>query len=153
MFGVGESGALHALACSTSTAALAITGATGNVGGQLAALLAVAGEQVTALSRRALELPDGVRYVRADLGAPAGLKSAFNGANALFLLVAGDDPEAVLDAARSGGARQVVLLSSQGAGTRSDTYRYLVVFEEAVRRSDLEWTILRPRGFHSTAYA
>ncbi|QKW40029.1 NAD(P)H-binding protein [Actinomadura sp. NAK00032] len=132
---------------------IAVTGATGNVGGRLAALLAAAGEQVTALSRRAAELPDGVRHVRADLADPPSMEAALDGADALFLLVAGDDPEAVLDAARSGGVRRVVLLSSQGAGTRPDAYRHPAAFEEAVRRSGLEWTILRPGGFHSNAYA
>ncbi|MGW5263829.1 NAD(P)H-binding protein [Microbispora sp. NPDC004025] len=132
---------------------IVVTGATGNVGGRLAALLAAAGERVTAVSRRAAELPEGVRHVRGDLEDPAGLKDAFDGADALFLLVAGQDPRAILDAARAGGVRRVVLLSSQGAGTRPEFYRHPAAFEDAVRRSGLEWTILRPGGFHSNAYA
>jgi uncharacterized protein YbjT (DUF2867 family) len=132
---------------------IVVTGASGNVGGQVVALLSAAGEPVTALSRRAADFPSGVRHVRADLEDPATLKDAFDGADALFLLVAGEDPQAVLDAARAGGIRRVVLLSSQGAGTRPLTYRHPAAFEEAVRGSDLDWTILRPGGFHSNAYA
>lgn len=132
---------------------IVVTGASGNVGGQVVALLAAAGERVTALSRGAAEPPEGVRHVRGDLDEPAGLKEAFDGARALFLLVAGQDPEAVLDVARAGGVRRVVLLSSQGAGTRPEAYRHPAAFEDAVRRSGLEWTILRPGGFHSNAYA
>ncbi|MEU6408832.1 NAD(P)H-binding protein [Microbispora sp. NPDC046933] len=132
---------------------IVVTGATGNVGRPLVALLTAAGERVTAVSRRAAEPPRGVRHVRADLDDPAGLKDAFDGADALFLLVAGQDPQAILDAARAGGVRRVVLLSSQGAGTRPEFYRHPAAFEDAVRRSGLEWTILRPGGFHSNAYA
>ncbi|WP_336215328.1 SDR family oxidoreductase [Nonomuraea sp. LPB2021202275-12-8] len=129
------------------------TGASGNVGGQLVALLAAAGEQVTAVSRRPADLPQGVRHVQVDLDDPATLKQATTGADALFLLVAGQDPQAILEAARSGGVRRVVLLSSQGAGTRPQAYGHPVAFEEAVRHSGLAWTILRPGGFHSNAYA
>ncbi|MFF4124457.1 NAD(P)H-binding protein [Microbispora rosea] len=132
---------------------IVVTGASGNVGGQVVALLAAAGERVTAVSRRTAELPEGVRQVRADLDDPAGLKDAFEGADVMFLLVAGQNPQAILDAAMVGGVRRVVLLSSQGAGTRPDFYRHPAAFEDAVRRSGLEWTILRPGGFHSNAYA
>ncbi|MEU6428768.1 NAD(P)H-binding protein [Microbispora sp. NPDC046973] len=132
---------------------IVVTGATGNVGRRLVELLTAAGERVTAVSRRTAELPAGVRQVRGDLDDPAGLKDAFDGADALFLLVAGQDPQAILGAARAGGVRRVVLLSSQGAGTRPEFYRHPAAFEDAVRRSGLEWTILRPGGFHSNAYA
>ncbi|UBU18125.1 NAD(P)H-binding protein [Nonomuraea gerenzanensis] len=130
-----------------------ITGATGNVGSELVRLLAAAGEQVTAVSRRSAPFPDGVRYSAGDLGEPAGLKAAFDGAEALFLLVAGHEPRAVLEAAEAGGVRRVVLLSSQGAGTRPGLYGHPVAFEQAVRESGLEWTILRPGGFASNALA
>ncbi|TYB50641.1 NAD(P)H-binding protein [Nonomuraea sp. PA05] len=130
-----------------------VTGATGNVGSELVRLLAAAGEQVTAVSRRPAPLPGGARHSAGDLGDPAGLKAAFEGAGALFLLVAGDEPRAVLEAAAAGGVRRVVLLSSQGAGTRPGLYGHPVAFEEAVRESGLEWTILRPGGFASNAFA
>ncbi|WP_262284186.1 SDR family oxidoreductase [Micromonospora sp. MA102] len=136
---------------------IVVTGATGNVGRPLVRALAGAGEPVTAVSRRvaAADLPPGVRAVRADLADPAGLKTAFDGAEALFLLFTGGqltggaDPGAILDTARQAGVRRVVLLSSQGVATK----RHPPEQEEAVRASGLEWTVLRPAGFHSNALA
>ncbi|MCY0934845.1 SDR family oxidoreductase [Streptomyces sp. H34-S4] len=132
-----------------------ITGATGNVGGELVRILAAAGERVTAVSRRTPEhaLPTGVRHHRADLAEPQSLRPALEGADALFLLVAGEDPGAVLELAAETGVRRVVLLSSQGVGTRPEQYRHPAVFEEAVRRSGLEWTVLRSGGLDSNAFA
>ncbi|MFI6337186.1 NAD(P)H-binding protein [Streptomyces sp. NPDC050535] len=136
---------------------IVVTGATGNVGRPLVEALAAAGEQVTAVSRGATgsELPAGVRHVRADLGDPESLVPAFDGAEALFLLTSGellsdgDHLSGALDAARGGGVRRVVLLSSQGVGT----LRHPPGLEDAVKRSGLEWTMLRPGGFHSNAFA
>ncbi|WP_433178731.1 NAD(P)H-binding protein [Actinoallomurus sp. CA-150999] len=134
---------------------IVVTGATGNVGGRLVQLLATAGEQVTAVSRRASAagLPEGVRHVPADLDDPASLKPALEEADALFLLVAGGDPQGIVDVAKGAGLRRIVLLSSQGAGTRPEAYRHPRAFEDAVRESGLAWTILRPGGFDSNAYA
>ncbi|MCY0927424.1 NAD(P)H-binding protein [Streptomyces sp. H27-H1] len=132
-----------------------ITGATGNVGGELVRILAAAGERVTAVSRRTPEhaLPTGVRHLRADLAEPQSLRPALVGADALFLLVAGEDPGEVLELAADTGVRRVVLLSSQGVGTRPEQYRHPAAFEEAVRRSGLEWTVLRSGGLDSNAFA
>ncbi|MFI5868191.1 SDR family oxidoreductase [Streptomyces sp. NPDC051546] len=134
---------------------IVVTGATGNVGGELVRILAAAGEQVTAVSRRAPEgvLPEGVRHHRADLAEPQSLRAALVGARALFLLVAGEEPQAVLGLAAEAGVRRVVLLSSQGAGTRPELYGHPAAFEEAVRRSGLEWTVLRSGGLDSNAFA
>jgi uncharacterized protein YbjT (DUF2867 family) len=134
---------------------IVVTGATGNVGGALVQALAEAGEQVTAVSRNApaTQLPPGVRHSQADLADPSTLKPVLDGADALFLLVAGDDPQGVIDAATAGGVGRVVLLSSLGAGTRPEVYRQPRAFEDTVRRSDVDWTILRPGGFASNAFA
>lgn len=136
---------------------MVVTGATGNVGSPLVRALAQAGEQVTALSRGGSAPPDvpaGVRHRRADLAEPESLKPVFDGADALFLMYSGDmqaagiDAGAVLDAARSGGVRRVVFLSSQGVGTG----RHSAEFEDGVKGSGLEWTVLRPGGFASNAF-
>lgn len=134
---------------------IVVTGATGNVGRPLVRALVDAGEEVTAVSRGigARDVPAGVRHRRADLAEPAGLKAAFDGAEALFLLTSGDflagggDMGEVLEVARAGGVRRVVLLSSQGVGTG----RHPGVLEDAVTRSGTAWTILRPGGFDSNA--
>ncbi|WP_413806706.1 NAD(P)H-binding protein [Streptomyces sp. OE57] len=145
---------------------IVVTGATGNVGRPLVEKLAALGERVTAVSRRpsagaAGEPPQGVRGRQADLAHPEGLRPALEGADALFLLFAGEllagTPRTgeLLDVARSAGVRRVVLLSSQAAGTRPDAVSHapLWAFEDAVRRSGLDWTILRPGGFASNAFA
>ncbi|MEU5718794.1 NAD(P)H-binding protein [Streptomyces sp. NPDC020403] len=134
---------------------IVVTGATGNVGRTVVRLLAGDGEQVTAVARRisGADVPDGVRATPADLADPASLRPALNGADALFLLVAGEDPEGVLAVAREAGVRRVVLLSSQGVGTRPQAYRHPALFEAAVVGSGLDWTVLRSGGMASNAFA
>ncbi|SDY75152.1 Uncharacterized conserved protein YbjT, contains NAD(P)-binding and DUF2867 domains [Saccharopolyspora shandongensis] len=135
---------------------IVVTGATGNVGRPLVQSLVEAGEEVTAVSRRiaAQDVPAGVRHQQADLADPAGLKAAVDGATALFLLTSGDfagtggSLDTVLEVARAGGVRRVVLLSSQGVSTG----HHPPVFEDAVKRSGLEWTLLRPGNFASNAF-
>jgi uncharacterized protein YbjT (DUF2867 family) len=126
---------------------IVVTGATGNVGRPLMELL---GDKAVGVSRP-----------QVDLARPETLEPVLEGAEALFLLFAGDllgpdtDIAAVLDVAKSSGVQRVVLLSSQGAGTRPDMIPHsrLALFEEAVRQSSLEWTILRPSGFFTNTYA
>ncbi|MDR8409867.1 NAD(P)H-binding protein [Nonomuraea sp. 3-1Str] len=130
---------------------IVVTGATGNVGRELVNALVAAGERVTAVSRNSAEVPDGALHHRADLNDPVSLRPALDGAEAIFLLVAGDDPHAILKEAA--GVKRVVLLSSQGAGTRPEVYRHPAMFEQAVRESGLDFTILRPGGFDSNAFA
>ncbi|WP_033213622.1 NAD(P)H-binding protein [Kitasatospora phosalacinea] len=142
---------------------IVVTGATGNVGRPLISLLAEAGEQVTAVSRRAPDggLPATVAHVTADLADFASLRPALKGADALFLLLAGElnGPGApateLLDLVRESGVRRVVLLSSQINGTRpqAPSHARLREFELALRLSGLEYTVLRAGGFASNAYA
>jgi uncharacterized protein YbjT (DUF2867 family) len=142
---------------------IVVTGATGNVGRPLVAALAAAGEQVTAVSRRepADGVPDGVRHRQVDLTGPDGLRSVLDGADALFLHDTGAgahllSPQDMLDAAKAAGVRRLVLLSSQGVATRPESSSHGEVgrsFDEAVRQSGADWTILRPGGFDSNAYA
>ncbi|MES4901858.1 MULTISPECIES: NAD(P)H-binding protein [unclassified Streptomyces] len=142
---------------------IVVTGATGNVGRALVRMLTEpeaepevkAQVPVTAVSRHITDadVPPGVRAVAADLADPAGLRGAFEGAEALFLLVAGEDPDALLEVAKSAGIRRVVLLSSQGAGTRPEAYGHPRRFEAAVRESGLDWTVLRSGGMASNAFA
>lgn len=124
-----------------------VTGATGNVGRPLMELL---GDKAVGVSRP-----------QVDLARAETLEPVLEGAEALFLLFAGDllgpdtDIASVLDVAKSSGVQRVVLLSSQGAGTRPGMVPHsrLASFEQAVRQSSLEWTILRPSGFFTNAYA
>lgn len=133
---------------------IAVTGATGNVGRELIRILDEAGEAMTTISRgEAQGVPAGSRHVRADLADPDSLHSAFDGADALFLLVAGDDPQGVLDSAEAAGIRRVVMVSSLGVATRPDAYRHPAAFETALRGSGLDRTVLRCGGLNSNAFA
>lgn len=138
---------------------IVVTGATGNVGRPLTRALAEAGLQVTAVSRHAAAVPDGVRHVVADLAEPGGLGPALAGAKALFLLLSGDmhapgaRPADLIGEAVAGGVRRIVLLSSQGVATRpfGPTRIALRAVEDVLRESGLEWAVLRPGGFASNA--
>ncbi|MFJ3197877.1 SDR family oxidoreductase [Streptomyces griseoviridis] len=140
---------------------IVVTGATGNVGRPLTQALAEAGEQVTAVSRRAVAMPDGVRHVAADLAEPIGLAPVLDGAKALFLLLSGDlhapaaRPTDIIDLAAASGVRRVVLLSSQGVVTRplGPSRVAMRTVEDALRASGLDWAVLRPGGFASNALA
>ncbi|WP_367128940.1 SDR family oxidoreductase [Saccharothrix sp. HUAS TT1] len=139
---------------------IVVTGATGNVGRALVRALVGAGERVTAVSRSisADDVPAGIRTLRADLAEPDGLRPALDGAAALFLPTSGESTAAddsaaalrdVLELAGAGGVERVVLLSSQGVGTGRHSPR----LEDVVERSGPEWTVLRPGGFASNAFA
>jgi uncharacterized protein YbjT (DUF2867 family) len=140
-----------------------VTGATGNVGRSLVQALAAAGAQVTATSRGIsdADVPESVRYTQADLVDPESLRPVFDGADALFLQSGGPSahllsPLDILDVAKAGGVGRVVLLSSQGVATRPHSASHGDLgrsIEDAVQQSGMDWTILRPGGFNSNAYA
>ncbi|GLX20797.1 SDR family oxidoreductase [Streptomyces lavendulae] len=142
---------------------IVVTGATGNIGRTLVPLLAEAGEEVVAVSRqpRPAGLPAGVRHARADVGDAAGMRPVLDGADAFFILLGGElnghgeSPRALLDAAEAAGVKRVVLLSSQINATRPEapSHSRLRAFEAAVRESGPDFTILRPGGFASNAFA
>lgn len=142
---------------------LVVTGATGNVGRSLVRILATGGTRVTATSRGIsdADVPQDVEHVRADLADSESLRPVFDGAEALFLQNGGAgahllSPRDILDVAKAGGVGRVVLLSSQGVATRPGSASHGDVarsIEDAVRESGLDWTILRPGGFDSNAYA
>ena len=136
---------------------IVVTGATGNIGKPLTKALAEAGEQVTAVSRHAAEVPDGVQHVVADLARPETLP--LDGAKALFLLLSGDlhaagaNPADVIARAADSGVRRIVLLSTLGVVTRpfGTTRIAMLELEDVLRNSGADWSILRPGGFASNA--
>ncbi|GGX67512.1 SDR family oxidoreductase [Streptomyces hiroshimensis] len=142
---------------------IVVTGATGNIGRTLVPLLAEAGEEVVAVSRQeqSARLPVGVRHARADVGNAASMRPVLDGADAFFILLGGElnghgeNPQALLDAATAAGVKRVVLLSSQLNSTRPKALSHtrLRDFEAAVHASGADFTILRPGGFASNAFA
>jgi uncharacterized protein YbjT (DUF2867 family) len=133
-----------------------VTGATGNVGLEVARALAAARHPVRALTRDpgSARLPAGVTAVQGDLNEPGSLDGAFDDVSAVFLLAGYPDSPGLLARMAAAGVRRVVLLSSGAVvGGNLDNYvvRFNVVSEAAVRDSDLSWTVLRPSGFMSNA--
>lgn len=142
---------------------IVVTGATGNIGRTLVPLLAEAGEEVVAVSRQEQPagLSAGVRHARADVGNAASMRPVLDGADALFILLGGElnghgeSPKALLATAEAAGVSRVVLVSSQINSTRPEAFSHtrLREFEAAVRASGPDFTILRPGGFASNAFA
>jgi uncharacterized protein YbjT (DUF2867 family) len=133
-----------------------VSGATGNVGGELVRALASAGEQVRALTRGddPSVWPPGVEVVTGDLNQPDSLSSALGGARGVFLLSGYANMPGLLSEIAGAGAARVVLLSSGavvGGDTANAVVRYNMISEEAVLESGAPWTILRPSGFYANA--
>lgn len=103
-----------------------VTGATGYIGGHLAALLVDRGRAVRAMARtpdklRGAPWRDKVEVVRGDLGDPASLTEAFDGVDVVYYLVhsMGTSKDFVSEEERS--ARNVVA-AARGAGVRRIVY-------------------------------
>lgn len=142
---------------------ITVTGATGNIGRTLVELLAGAGEEVVAVSRKSgpADPGRGVRWVTGGVGDAASLRPALDGARAVFLVLGGElnftgtRPGALTDVVADAGAERIVLVSSQVSATRPEapSHARLRDLEAAVRASGREFTILRPSGFASNALA
>ncbi|MFH9073428.1 NAD(P)H-binding protein [Streptomyces alboflavus] len=135
---------------------IVVTGATGNVGRALVSQLAADRVPVRALTRdpARAQLPDGVEVARfAGPGEPAAMAALFEGATALFLHLAagGEDTPALLAAARDGGVKHVVVLSSiivdHDEAAEHPIHVVHSALERHVRESGLGWTALRPGAF------
>jgi len=134
-----------------------VVGASGAVGGAVVAGLLDRGERVRATSRtpQKLVLPAEVEVFAADLDDPASFADALTGVKRVFLYADLNDPDALLATFAAAGVRHVVVLSSSsvtfpGAAEDFNGSRFLRV-EEAVVRSGLAYTFLRPGGFASNA--
>jgi uncharacterized protein YbjT (DUF2867 family) len=134
-----------------------VTGASGNVGGEVFRQLAAEGAPVRAVARRpdSVALPDGsdkVEVVAGDLSQPGSLDVALAGVEAVFLLGGFDTMAEVLDRAAQAGVRRVVLLTSRSVvgGRPDNAITGMWMESEAVlERSGLPATVLRPAGFQS----
>jgi uncharacterized protein YbjT (DUF2867 family) len=131
-----------------------VTGASGNIGSELARALVASGQPVRGLVRdsSSARLPNGVEPVSGDLNRPAELGAVFGGVEAVYLMAGFPDPPGLLARMHDAGVRRVVLLSTGAViGGDLDNYvvRFNVVSEAAVRDSELGWTVLRPSGFMS----
>ncbi|WP_193103684.1 SDR family oxidoreductase [Brachybacterium sp. FME24] len=136
---------------------IAITGATGKVGGAVATLLteqpAGTGPDlrlVVRSPRRAPEVP-GAEVVRAEFSDAAACRKAFTGVDALLLVSAGESADRVqqhrtaIAAAAEAGVGHIVYTSFLGASTDAEftLARDHGTTEQALRDSGLPWTFLR----------
>ncbi|MEV0173626.1 NAD(P)H-binding protein [Streptomyces sp. NPDC050803] len=129
-----------------------VTGATGQVGGEVVQALVRAGQPARALVRKPAELP--VEQVVGDLNDPDSLGPALDGVRGVFLLPGYRDMPGLLAGARRAGVERVVLVSSLAAvatDTRNAISEFMIRSETAARESGLAWTFLRPGAFMSNA--
>ncbi|MEU5977522.1 NAD(P)H-binding protein [Streptomyces sp. NPDC047315] len=133
-----------------------VAGATGTVGRQVVAELVRRGHAVRALTRdpaRAdfpADFPAGVDVVQGDLTDPDSLVDALKGVTGLHLITFGgeylvplDTGPRILELARAAGVRRVTVLNGGGE----------TPLENAVRASDLTWTVVMPVEFMANALA
>ena len=150
-------------------AVVALAGGTGFVGGAIAAELHARGERVIVLTHRGEAargaLPDDIELRLADVTDGADLAPALAGVEQLVIAIGfpnapmasprrgltyeavdAEGTERLVDAARRAGVRRLVYISGAGAapGARQEWFRAKWRAEEAVRGSDLGWTIIRP---------
>jgi uncharacterized protein YbjT (DUF2867 family) len=146
----------------TETRTVLVTGATGRVGGQVAALLANAGVKMRALSRdparASAVLGEGADVVGGDLNRPGMLTAALDDVDAVFLVfpsVAADEAARAAVTRLTTTVRRIVYLSSAGVpdepderaepdGTIVGSHAHL---EGLIAASASEYTFLRSSGF------
>src|SRR5580658_10343695 len=142
----------------------AVTGITGNVGGEVARNLLAAGQPVRGVVRETRKgetwATRGCDLVEADINDAAGLTAAFKGAAGVFVLVPPNfDPspdfrearaiaaalQSAIDAARPG---RVVYLSTIGAqATRSNLLTQHSIIEQVLGELSIPICFLRPAWF------
>ncbi|MBW6528308.1 NAD(P)H-binding protein [Sphingomonas sp. RHCKR7] len=143
---------------------LALTGATGFVGGALLEQALAAGHAVRALARRAPPERDGVTWVRGALDDAAALSALVSTADAVvhvagavnapdragFAAANVDGTRAVVGAAKVAGVARLVHVSSLAAREPAlSHYGWSKAgAETVVRDSGLDWTIVRPPGVY-----
>lgn len=135
---------------------ITVTGSTGTIGTELVRLLSEAEAPTRAVSRSphlGQPLPNVV-HVRADLQNDRALEPVLAGAERLFLLSDnrkgfGELQIKVLRAAERLGVAHVVKLSALGASDHSKSWiaREHWGVEQALQRTSMGWTLLRPHAF------
>jgi nucleoside-diphosphate-sugar epimerase len=139
---------------------LAVTGGTGFVGGRLLNMAVERGHEVRALTRKPRRPRDGVEWIEGSLEGRVSLERLVQGSDAVVHVagvISAHDPAAfengnvagtlaTLAAATAAGTRRFVHVSSLAARERelSQYGASKARSEELVRRSGLDWAIVRP---------
>lgn len=135
---------------------ITLIGSTGTIGQELVRLLSEAGVPVRAVLRnfhRARPLP-GIAWLQADISDPSLREATLAGTDRLFLLTGnqpgfGQTQIDVIKTAEDLGVKHVVKLSALGATprTKSPLAHEHWIAEQALEKSGMDWTILRPHVF------
>jgi uncharacterized protein YbjT (DUF2867 family) len=138
-----------------------VTGGTGTVGSQVVRELLGRGQQVQVLTRDPgkAKLPTGVTAVQGDLGQVESVRRVFKGVDGVFLINTVSPTEIyeglmAMCAMRLENVKRVVYVSVQDADKAAWLPHFggKVGVEEAVRRSGIPFTILRPNNFYQNDY-
>ena len=136
-----------------------ITGASGNVGTELARILTAEAIPFRAMVRspeaaQKIDALAGAELVAGDFNDPATIARALTGIDRVFLLTpsseqAESQQNALVDGARRAGVRHVVKLSQLAADPGSPVrfLRYHAAVEQHIEASGLAYTFLRPNLF------
>lgn len=132
---------------------IAVTGATGRIGGRVAQGLAADDVTMNLLVRDPNRAPDlaGAVITRANYADSAAVREALRGIDVVFMVSADESPERVrhhlgfVDAATAAGVEHLVYLSFQGAGPDAafTLARDHWETEQYIRSSGLNFTFLR----------
>ena len=138
---------------------IAVTGGTGFVGAHLLRMASEQGYGIRALTRRPVASADGITWIEGALDRPESLRSLAEGADAVVHiagLISGSRAEfeavnaggtaRMIEAARSGGVRRFIHISTLAA-REPDLSNYgwsKCEAERIVKASGLDWTIVRP---------
>lgn len=135
-----------------------ILGGTGTVGREVVRALTERGEEIRVVSRspdKVADLPGSPEAVAADMTDPPSFEGTFAGSHALFLLNPVSQTELqeglfALEEARRAGMEHIVYLSVQDVekGPHLPHFASKIALEDAIKRSGIDWTILRPNNFH-----
>lgn len=130
-----------------------ITGATGNIGTELAKQLTAQGILFRALVRTPAQI-EGAETILGDLGDKNLLLKALQGVDKAFLLTNSSEAAEQLqsnfvDAAKEAGVKHIVKLSQFAAAKNSPVrfMRYHAAIEEKIMQSGMAYTFLRPNLF------
>jgi uncharacterized protein YbjT (DUF2867 family) len=136
-----------------------VTGASGNVGGEIAKQLLESGEKVRVFTRNPEKLDNGLAKAEAVVGDfqnPETLAQALDGVKSVFLMSQGPETESfqrVVATVKARGVNRVVFLSSILAGTPEyEIGRWHLEKEQAIREAGLDGKFLRATGFMTNSY-
>ncbi|PJI85970.1 uncharacterized protein YbjT (DUF2867 family) [Yoonia maricola] len=137
-----------------------VFGATGNVGGEVAAQFLQKGHAVRAFvrdeARARKQLPDGIEFAVGELDDPKSIAEATKGVDGVFFMQlepSVEQAQSMIDAAHAANVKRIALLSS--LGTSLQPYPMIGAMiakrDEVFHKSDLDVTYLRANGLMSNA--